>query len=100
VGAPEHDVNIDLVIGAWGEGAEPRNRILVSVLYRPSPEGGSFMVVDGESRLAGKSKICGRAMKRADVVGSPFSQEVFALLDGLWLSDPRIAEVRALNDVA
>jgi hypothetical protein len=51
LGAPEHDVNIDLIIGAWGEGTGPQDRVLVSVLYRPSPSGGSFMVVDAESRF-------------------------------------------------
>lgn len=30
VGAPEHFPNIDLVLGQWGEGAEPINRDLVS----------------------------------------------------------------------
>ena len=100
VGAPGHDANIDLVIGKWGEGTQPNSRILVSLLYRPSKENGSFMVIDSEQRLAGKSQICGRAMRRAEVVGTPFAPEVFALLDGLWLSDPRIAEVKALNDAA
>ena len=100
VGAPEHDVNVDLVIGAWGEGAKPQDRVLVSVLYRPSSEGGSFMVIDGEARYSSKSELCGRAVRRAEVVGTPFAQEVFSLLDSLWLTDPRIAEVKALNDVA
>jgi hypothetical protein len=100
VGAPKHDVNIDLVVGAWGEGARPQDRVLVSVLYRPSSEGGSFMVIDGEGRYAGKSELCGRAMCRAEVVGTPFAQEVYSLLDSVWLTDPRMAEVKALNDVA
>ncbi|WP_295640319.1 hypothetical protein [uncultured Methylibium sp.] len=100
VDAPEHDVNVDLVIGAWGEGTTSQDRVLVSVLYRPSSEGGSFMVIDGESRHAATSELCGRAMRRAEVVGTPFAQEVFSLLDGLWLTDPRISEIRAFNDLA
>ena len=58
------------------------------------------MVIDSEGRYSSKSKLCGRAMRRAKVVGTPFAQEVFSLLDSLWLTDPRIAEVKALNDVA
>ena len=99
VGSREHDVNVDLIVGAWGEGTEAQDRVLVSVLYRPSPDGGSFMVIDGDERFAGKRELCGRAIRRAEVVGTPFAQEVFSLLDGLWLTDPRIAEVKALNDV-
>jgi hypothetical protein len=97
--APEHDVNIDLVIGAWGEGTAPTDRFLASLLYRPSSEGGSFMVTDGRSRLPTKQDLCSRAMDRAEVIGTPLAHEVFALLDALWLSDPRLAEVKALNDV-
>lgn len=100
VGAPEHDANIDLIVGAWGEKTSPRDRFLVSVLYRPATGGGSFMVVDAQSRLARKSDLCGRAMFRAEVVGTPLAPEVYALLDALWLGDPRVAEVRALDNVA
>lgn len=98
VGLPEHDVNVDLIVGAWGEGTNHQDRVLVSVLYRPSSDGGSFMVIDGDDRFAGKRELCGRAMRRAEVVGTPFAQEVFSLLDGIWLTDPRITEVKALND--
>jgi len=91
-------VNIDLIVGAWGDGTGPQDRALVSVLYRPSPGGGSFMVVDAESRFERKSELCGRAMLRAEIVGTPFAPEVFALLDGVWLGDPRISEINALDE--
>jgi hypothetical protein len=57
VDAPEHYPSIDLVAGRWGDGAEPVNRELVSLAFRP-----------------------------------------VSLVDALWLTEPRIAEVRALND--
>lgn len=97
--APDHNVNVDLIIAAWGEGTTPKDRFLASLLYRPSADGGSFMVTNARSRLPAKQEVCGRAMERAEIVGTPLAQEVFALLDALWLSDPRLAEVRALNDV-
>ena len=100
VGASEHDVNVDLIVGAWGDGTGPQDRVLVSALFRPSPSGGSFMVVDAESRFAPKRELCGRAMRRAEVVGTALAPEVFALLDGVWLGDPRVAEIKALNNVA
>jgi hypothetical protein len=53
VDAPEHFPNIDLALGQWGEGAEPVNRELVSLAYRPGADGGSFVVIDGqEPRIA------------------------------------------------
>jgi hypothetical protein len=39
-------------------------------------------------------------MKRAEVVGTPLASEVFSLLDALWLTDPRIAQVKALDNAA
>ena len=93
-------MNIDLIIGSWGEGTRPQDRVLVSALYRPTRGGGSFMVVDAESRFARKSELCGRAMRRAEVVGTPLAPEVFSLLDAVWLDDSRVAEVKALDNVA
>jgi hypothetical protein len=95
-GAANHDVNIDLIIGPWGEGADPANRILVSVLYRPAGDGGSFMVIDANERLSSKSSVCGRAARRDEVIGTGFATEVFALVDAIWLTDLRVEEVKAL----
>lgn len=99
LGAPEHPPNIDLVIGPWGEGTSADDRVLVSLLFHPSSAGGSFMVVDGEGRRADDRSICKRAMKRVEVVGTALADEAFALVDSLWLSEPRIGEVKALNHV-
>lgn len=57
------------------------------------------MVVDGEGRRADDRSICKRAMKRVEVVGTALADEAFALVDSLWLSEPRIGEVKALNHV-
>ena len=62
LGAPEHTPNIDLVLGKWGDGAEAQERVLVSLLYRPAPSGGSFMVIDGEGRHSNRQAICGRGL--------------------------------------
>lgn len=58
------------------------------------------MVVDAAARLASKSKLCDKAMRRTEVIGTPLAPQVFSLLDAIWLGDPRIAEVKALDDVA
>jgi len=99
IGAPEHDVHIDLVVGAWGEGTSAADRALIAVLYRPSPEGGSFKGIDGSGRHARQAKLCARSLPRAEVLGTPIAEEVFGFLDAIWLGDPRIAEVTALNNL-
>jgi len=96
-GKPDHFPNIDLVMGPWGEGIEPEQRFLVSLLYDPGDEGGGFMVIDSDDRPANDGKICGRAMKRAEIVGTPLAKEVFQLVDTIWLQDPRIEEIRSFS---
>jgi hypothetical protein len=100
VGSPEHTPNIDLIIGAWGEGSEPKDRLLVSLLFQPSQSGGSFMVIDATERVNQYDSLFGKPMLRAEVVGTPFAPEVFALVDSIWLTEPRIEAVKELNNVA
>jgi hypothetical protein len=97
VSGPEHPPNIDIVLGPWGDGTVARDRVLVSFLYQPRPGGGSFMVASGKGRRADDRSLCGRALERADVIGTPLANEVFALLDSLWLTEPRIEEIRAMD---
>lgn len=99
VGAPEHKPNIDLIIGAWGEGTSSENRVLVSLLFKPDKDGGAFMIIDSESRYPGKQSLCHKAMRRKEIVGTAFATEVFTLIDALWLTDPRISELKALNEL-
>jgi hypothetical protein len=96
---PEHFPNFDLIIGPWGDGTLPEGRVLVSLVYRPQAGGGSFMVINAHGRRA-KGGLYGRALDRAEVIGTPLAVEVFALLDALWLTEPCLGEVRALDNLA
>jgi hypothetical protein len=100
MGASEHYPNVDIVFGAWGEGTDPGQRVLVSMLFRPAADGGSFMVIDGDGRPSDNRELCGRALKRIEVIGTSLAQEAFALVDAIWLQDPRIEEVKALNTMS
>jgi hypothetical protein len=97
-GSPQHDPNIDLVIGEWGTDAKPEDRVLVSLLYRSRPDGG-VMVIDGEGRPADQRSLCGQALKREEVIGTPLAANAFALFDAIWLQDPRIEELRESRDM-
>src|SRR6476659_1315907 len=58
VDAPEHNPNIDLLVGEWGDGADAQNRVLVALLFQPSLNGGAFMIVDGQGRPADSRDLC------------------------------------------
>jgi len=100
VGSAEHFPKIDLVLGPWGAGADPSERVLISLVYDSGQDGGGFTVIDSEARPANSRELCGRALKREEVIGTPFAQEAFQLVDAIWLHDPRIDEVRNLNSHA
>jgi len=95
-GSPNHNPNFDFVIGAWGDGTGPDDRILVSMLYSP----GGLMVIDGAGRPADDRGLCGRALTREEVVGTPLAASAFALFDAVWLQDERIAELHAWSGAA
>lgn len=94
---PKHMPCFDIVLGPWGDGTAPSDRVLVSLLYQPRPGGGSFMVVSGKGRRADNRNLCSRALEREDVVGTSLASDVFSLLDSLWMTEPRIEEIRALD---
>lgn len=91
---PEHLPCFDIVLGAWGEGTSPDARVLVSLVYDSGMKGGSFTVVDSKDRPADSRSVCGRALKRNEVIGTPVADDVFAIVDVVWLQDDRIEEIR------
>jgi hypothetical protein len=98
VGQPDHGANFDLIVGRWGDGASSHDREAISVVYRNTPEGCGFMVVDAENSSAGQSELVGRALRREEVIGTELAETTFAMLDAIWLQDGRIDEVRHFWD--
>ncbi len=58
------------------------------------------MVASGKGRRADDPGLCGRALERTEVIGTPLANEVFSLVDSLWLTEPRIEEIRGLDSIA
>jgi hypothetical protein len=90
---PDHGANFDLVIGKWGEGATPADRVVVSLAYRLGETGPSFMVIDPTDRPVASGGLADRALLRADVVGKPIAREAFAIVDAILAQDARVAEL-------
>ena len=94
VGHPEHGANFDLILGQWGDGTSPQDRVAVSLLFRQTDDGRGFMIVDATSTQAGTSDLVASALTRDQVVGTPFAQLSFDIVDAIWLQDLRIDELR------
>lgn len=80
-----------LVIGPIGEGVSPAERHGVALEYIPSK--GGFTVLDADRKFPATDSLVGRLLSRKEVVGTPLAEEVFALVDTIWLQDQNIAEI-------
>lgn len=88
-----HGANFDLIIGRWGTGADRSERCSVSLVFRRTDQGPSFMVVDSGGRPVASSDLVGKSLAREEVVGTAFAKIAFEIVDAVWLQDDRIAEV-------
>jgi hypothetical protein len=82
-----------IILGYWGEGTLAADRFAVALRYRSDSEATGFMVVDAGETCIASHPLVGRALRREDVIDTPLAQEVFDLIDLIWLHDDRIVEV-------
>jgi hypothetical protein len=92
LGKPDHGAAFDLVLGKWGANATIQDRYAVALNYRVVEASPQFMVVDAQDRLTSGS-LFGAALSRTDVIGTPLASQVFALVDALFMGDPRLDEL-------
>ena len=88
-----HGAHVDVIIGKWGAHAEHSDRCSVSLEFRRTDNGPSFMVIDSGTRPVASSALVGKSLAREEVVGTPLAQVAFDIVDAVWLQDERIAEV-------
>jgi hypothetical protein len=94
IGRPEHGAALDLIVGAWGEGAKPENRSAVALEFRVIDGAPQFMVVDAESRPTSNSGLVGKALARTDVIGTPLATQVFEIVDAIYLGEDALHDLR------
>jgi hypothetical protein len=88
-----HGAHFDLIIGKWGSDADPADRRSISLQFRRTERGPGFMIVDSTARPVASSSLVGKSLTRDDVLGTSLAQEVFELVDAVWLGDARISEI-------
>ncbi|WP_446654614.1 hypothetical protein [Blastomonas sp.] len=85
----EPGASLDLVIGKWGEGTDAYDRFGVALAHRQLDDGTpSLMVVDPDERFSGVD-LAATALKRGDVINTPLADQVFSLVDAIYLQDGR-----------
>ena len=85
----EPGANLDLVIGKWGNGTEAYDRFGVALVHRQLENGTpSLMVVDADGRFS-DADLAATALKRRDVINTPLAEQVFSIVDAIYLQDSR-----------
>lgn len=84
-----HPANMDIILGAWGEGTGAADRVGVSLLYSEGENGPGVQVIDARSRKFAKNPLLGAALGRDEVMDTPVAQSVFGIFDAVFLQDPR-----------
>jgi hypothetical protein len=90
---PDHGANFDLVLGSWDEGSSPKDRQAVSLAFRVIHGQPQFMVIDAADRPTGERDVAHFALSRAEVVGTKFAEDVYAMVDAILAHVKRIAEI-------
>ncbi len=94
LGNPEHGANFDLVIGEWEENTTKDDRRVAALEYRVFDGGGEFMVIDAASRPVSGGEIASTALFRDQVVGKPIANDLYAIVDAIFMKDDRLEEIR------
>ncbi len=90
LGRQDCSARFDVVVGHWFDGTTEADREAVSLEYRLLDTGPSFSVVDAEGRPAAE---VGRAMKGAEIAGTPLVEEVVTIAGAVLEVDDRVREL-------
>jgi hypothetical protein len=94
----KHGAEFYVILGEWGEEVTAAGRVGVAVHYFIEAGEPGLMVVDaGETSIA-SNPLVGKALMRAEVIGTPLADEVFEVLDAIAAQDKRVEEVRSASD--
>ena len=89
----QHGAHFDLVVGRWGDGATAGDRSLACLEFRRTDNGPAFRVIDAETRSAARSGLADTVLSRAEVLEGSLREQLFAMVDEIYLHDARIAEL-------
>ena len=85
----EPGANLDLILGAWGEGTDAHDRFGIALVHRQLEDGTpSLMVIDAGDRFR-NIDLAATTLARSDVIGTPLADQVFSLVDAIYLQDDR-----------
>jgi hypothetical protein len=93
-GEPSHGARYVLYLGDWtGRLAQDPPRVAAADLVA-GPAGGFVLRDDAPRLLRSLGRWRPRFIRRADAIGKPLGERLFAMLDAIHVKDPRLSEMR------
>ena len=90
----KHGAEFYIVLGEFGDGTTAADKFAVALHFFVEDERHGFMVVDADQTSIASHPLVGSALPRSNVIDTPLAEEVFELVDAIWLEDENIAEVK------
>jgi hypothetical protein len=88
-----HGAEFYLVLGEFGEGTTAADKFAVALHFFVEDDRYGFALVDASQTAMASHPLISSVLSRDEVVGTPLAQEVFDLVDAIWLNDVNISEV-------
>jgi hypothetical protein len=88
-----HGAEFYIILGEWGDGTTAADKFAVALHFFVESDRFGFMVVDADQTPMASHPLVGRALSRESVINTPLAQEVFKLVDAIWLEDENISEI-------
>src|SRR2546430_6538140 len=82
-----HGAEFYIILGKWGDGTTAIDRFAVALHFFIDADSFGFTVVDANQTPIASHPLVGRALSRESVINTPLAQEIFNLVDAIWLED-------------
>ena len=90
----KHGAEVYIILGQFGEGTTAADKFAVALHFFVEDHRHGFMVVDADQTSIASHPLVGRALPRSSVIDTALAEQVFELVDAIWLDDENIADVR------
>lgn len=93
-GVPEHAARHVLYLGDWTRGRAEARPEVAAADYWGGADPGFRLRDDTPALLRALGPWRPRFIRRADAIGQPLGERLFAMLDAIHVKDPRLQEIR------
>lgn len=88
----ENGANIDLLMGEWGDGTTPEQRVALSLVLEIN-DGPLFYSIDPDGRPHAATGLAAHLIPAQNVFANPVGADAYAFMHAIFGQDPRVREI-------